>query len=81
VAFEAADVAVFVTRFWFFGAYTGTMTFPQQWWFELALAIRAGVLVWCLIAWVRDDLPPLRILHGRVRARDPVPQVQVPEIA
>ena len=44
VAFEITDVAVFVTRFWFFGTYTGVMVLPQQWWFELALAARAAVL-------------------------------------
>ena len=70
VAFEAADVLVFVTRFWFFGAYTGTMAFPKEWWFEWALAIRAGVLIWCLIAWVRDDIPPLRSLGRRSPAVD-----------
>ena len=61
---------MFVTRFWFFGAYTGTMTFPKEWWFEWALAIRAGVLIWCLIAWVRDDIPPLRSLGRRSAAID-----------
>lgn len=74
-AFEIADVAVFVTRFWFFGVYTGTMTFPKEWWFEWALAIRAGVLVWCLIAWVRDDIPPLRLVNGWSRAREPDPAI------
>ena len=59
VAFEITDVAVFVTRFWFFGTYTGVMVLPQQWWFEVALGARALVLVWCVVAWVRDDIPPL----------------------
>jgi len=77
VAFELADVAVFVTRFWFFGWYTGTMTVPREWWFEWALAIRAGVLVWCLIAWVRDDIPRLRVLDGE----EPVPLPTTPVIA
>ena len=40
VAFEIADVAVFVTRFWFFGAFTGAMTWPPQWWFETAVLVR-----------------------------------------
>jgi uncharacterized membrane protein len=65
VAFEAADVAVFVTRFWFFGTYTGVMVAPQQWWFEVAVAVRAGVLVWCLFAWVRDEMPELTLGRGR----------------
>jgi uncharacterized membrane protein len=63
VAFEVTDLAVFVTRFWFFGTYTGVMVLPQQWWFEVALAARAAVLVWCLVGWVRDDLPPLRLFR------------------
>ena len=50
--------------------YTGTMAFPKEWWFEWALAIRAGVLIWCLIAWVRDDIPPLRSLGRRSPAVD-----------
>ena len=59
VAFEIADIAVFVTRFWFFGTYTGVMVLPQQWWFEVALGLRAAVLMWCLVGWVRDDMAPL----------------------
>ncbi len=70
VAFEIADIAVFVTRFWFFGAFTGAMTWPQQWWFETAVLVRTLVLIWCLIGWVRDDAP-VRALGtrgwGRVR--------------
>jgi uncharacterized membrane protein len=67
VAFEVTDVAVFVTRFWFFGTYTGVMALPQQWWFEVALGLRAAVLVWCVVGWVRDEVPPLR-LRGTARA-------------
>jgi len=61
VAFEVTDVAVFVTRFWFFGAYTGVMSFPQESWFRWALAARALVLVWCLVGWLRSDPPPLAL--------------------
>jgi len=53
VAFEVADVAVFFTRFEFFGDYTGIGGLPR-WVFETAVVIRAAVLVWCLIGWVRD---------------------------
>ena len=67
---QVADIAVFVTRFWFFGAFTGAMTWPQQWWFETAVLVRTLVLIWCLIGWVRDDAP-VRALGtrgwGRVR--------------
>jgi uncharacterized membrane protein len=59
VAFEVADVVVFVTRFWFFGTHDHVMVLPQQWWFEVALGLRAAVLIWCLVGWVRDEMPPL----------------------
>jgi len=73
VAFEIADLAVFVTRFWFFGTYTGVMVLPQQWWFEVALGARALVLVWCLVAWVRDDdVPPLPQLVRQEHVTAPV---------
>jgi uncharacterized membrane protein len=64
VAFEITDVAVFVTRFWFFGTYTGVMALPQQWWFELALGARAIVLIWCLVGWVRDEREPISLASG-----------------
>jgi uncharacterized membrane protein len=51
-AFEAADVAVFVTRFSFFARLQdlGGLPFDA---FEVALLVRAAVLVACLLAWVR----------------------------
>jgi len=78
ISFEVADVAVFVTRFWFFGTYTGVMEFPQQWWFELAIGIRIAILVWCLVGWVRDEIPPLSLARTWQRAPDaPLPLVPV----
>jgi uncharacterized membrane protein len=53
VAFEVADVAVFLTRFWFFGDLTGVGGLPR-WVFEAAVVARAAVLLWCVAAWVRD---------------------------
>jgi Glycosyltransferase family 87 len=53
-AFEAADVAVFVTRFTWFG-----IGGPDQWVFETAVVLRALVLVACLLAWVRGPSPGL----------------------
>lgn len=61
VAFELADIAVFVTRFSFFGTLTGVMETPQQWWFEVAVLLRAAVLIWCLVGWIRTDPLPLAL--------------------
>ncbi len=67
-AFEAADVAVFVTRFTWFGrlaassgdpAFAGFHGAPLGA-FELAVVVRAAVLVACLAAWVvreTEELP------------------------
>jgi hypothetical protein len=52
VAFEAADVAVFVTRFSYFGELTGVGGLPFGA-FEIAIAARTLILVWCVVAWVR----------------------------
>jgi uncharacterized membrane protein len=71
VAFEITDVAVFVTRFWFFGTFTGVMALPQQWWFEVALGARAIVLIWCVIGWVRDEHVPVSLTSAT--APPPVP--------
>ena len=55
-AFELADVAVFVTRFSWFGRYLGIdggLAGLPLGMFELAVAIRALILVACVIGWVR----------------------------
>jgi uncharacterized membrane protein len=54
--FEAADIAVFVTRFSWFGRYSGFGGLPIGA-FELAVIIRALILVLCLVAWVRRREP------------------------
>jgi hypothetical protein len=51
-AFEAVDVAVFLTRFSWFGRYTGVGGLPIGA-FEAAVLVRAAILVWCLVTWVR----------------------------
>ena len=56
--FEAADISVFVTRFSWFGRYAGVSGAPLGA-FELAVLIRAAVLVACLVAWVRTPAPGL----------------------
>jgi uncharacterized membrane protein len=68
LAFEAADVAVFLTRFPFFGEYTDIGGLPR-WIFETAVVIRAAVLVWCVIAWVREPSRRLPAEGGEERAR------------
>jgi uncharacterized membrane protein len=59
-AFEASDVAVFVTRFTWFGRLardTGAQAFADfagvpLGAFQIALVVRAAVLVACLVAWI-----------------------------
>jgi uncharacterized membrane protein len=66
VAFEVADIAVFLTQFSWFGAASrehGVPGFngfagPPLGALELALVLRALVLVACLVAWVRREEEP-----------------------
>jgi uncharacterized membrane protein len=67
LAFQAADLAVFLTRFSFFGDLTGIGGVPQGV-FEAAVLIRAGVLVWCVVAWVREPSRRLPIERAIDRA-------------
>ncbi len=53
--------------------YTGTWHLLPQWWFEVAVGVRALVLLWCLVGWVRDEIPD----RGLVR----VPRVVGPSAA
>ncbi|MCI0634953.1 MAG: glycosyltransferase 87 family protein [Actinobacteria bacterium] len=60
VAFEAADVAVFVTRFSWFGTLEeldGGLAGIPIGAFQAAVVIRAIVLVLCVVAWVRRREP------------------------
>ena len=70
-AFEAADLAVFVTRFAFFGQQDpdigGWVNAVSIGWFEVAIAVRALVLVWCLVGWVRSPSTPT-LTQGRTPA-------------
>ena len=63
VAFEVADVAVFVTRFSFFGDLSGYGGLPFGA-FEIAIAARALILIWAVVAWVRRPCLGRRILPG-----------------
>ena len=78
IAFEIADIGVFVTRFWFFGTYTHVMTWPRESWFEAAVLIRTAVLIWCLIGWLREDAPVLALGARGWRRRRPAEAEAVP---
>jgi uncharacterized membrane protein len=73
-AFEAADVAVFVTRFTWFGrlsadagdpAFAGFAGVPLGA-FELAVVVRAVVLALCLVGWVLRSADERLLLDGAV---------------
>jgi uncharacterized membrane protein len=69
VAFQVTEVAVFVSRFWFFGSLGGGFGTPQ-WVFEVAVLARTAVLLWCLVRWVRGPEPgplPLELEVARDR--------------
>jgi len=54
IAFGAAILAVFVTRFSWFGRLAGLGGAPLGA-FQLALVVRAAVLLACLVVWVLRD--------------------------
>jgi uncharacterized membrane protein len=58
-AFEIADVAVFVTRFQFFARYDDVGAGLPFWTFEVAVLVRAAILVACVVTWVRRASPPI----------------------
>jgi uncharacterized membrane protein len=72
LAFEAADLAVFVTRFSWFGrlaaqsgdqAFAGYTGLPIRA-FEIAVVVRAVILLACVVAWIVRDPPPLSIAEA-----------------
>jgi uncharacterized membrane protein len=62
VAFEVADVAVFVTRFQFFARLSDQGPGLPFWSFEVAVVVRAAILIACVVAWMR------------AQAREPAPK-------
>ena len=58
VAFQVADVAVFVTRFLFFARLQDVGEGLPQWSFDVAVIIRAVILVGCVIVWARRSSTP-----------------------
>lgn len=62
LAFQITEVAVFVTRFWWFGVERGVDgPAVDQWLFELAVAARWAAIAWCVVVWVRDKPMPLAL--------------------
>jgi uncharacterized membrane protein len=76
VAFELADIAVFLTRFWWFGKLSGFWGTPF-WMFETAIVLRTAVLVWCLVSWIMRAPEALPGAIGFERPR-PTRPAQVP---
>jgi len=53
-------VAVFVTRFTWFGRMQGAPG-ASQGMFEFMVLLRAAVLVWLVVLWIRREAEPLEI--------------------
>jgi uncharacterized membrane protein len=69
-AFQAADIAVFFTRFrWFLELEDPSQGVPR-WLFEAAVVGRASILVWCLFLWVRRQHEPIEEIAGSRRHSD-----------
>jgi uncharacterized membrane protein len=71
VVFQVVEVAVFVTRFWFFGDLAGGFGVPQGV-FEVMVLLRVSVLVWCTVVWMRAETEPLAIEARTTGAPSPV---------
>lgn len=73
LAFSITDVAVFITRFTWFGRLKGAPGASQEL-FEVMVLLRAAVLVWCVVAWIQREHEPLEIeRRARAGAGDPGP--------
>ncbi len=81
IAFEIADVAVFVTRFGvFFPRFTANPG-ARMGWFEAAVLLRTGVLLWCLAIWVwnaHESLPVEKLWARRLTVRTEAPEPEEP---
>jgi uncharacterized membrane protein len=75
LAFEAADLFVFVTEFRWLGAATGVGAGVPRWLFLLAVLARAAVLLWLLAAYLRAPTSAV------APARTPPPSGQGPREA
>jgi hypothetical protein len=75
-AFSITDLAMFLTRFRFFGTVEHHSWGWPQWWFEAAVLARAAVLVWCLVLWVRrrsEPVPGEIDASGELASAEPIP--------
>jgi uncharacterized membrane protein len=75
IAFSLTDVAVFVTRFTWFGRQQGAAG-ASQGMFEAMVLLRAAVLVWCVVSWIRREPEPIEI-ERRARAAPREPDTEV----
>ncbi len=73
IAFELADIGVFVTRFWFFSHYPNGDWEPAFLRFEIAVWVRFAVLIGCLVLWIRRRPEPL---EGEIAFDLPQPTVR-----
>jgi Glycosyltransferase family 87 len=74
ISFEVADVVVFLTEFGWLGAQngvTGGLTEIPTAVFELAVIVRAAILVLCVLAWIRRR-EPAPVLEPSVPIEDEV---------
>lgn len=74
LAFSLTDVAVFVTRFTWFGRLQGAPGSSQAL-FEVMVLLRAAVLVWCVVEWILREHEPIE-LERRRRADPPALEVE-----
>jgi len=71
IAFSLTDVAVFATRFTWFGRQQGASG-ASQGMFEAMVLLRALVLVWCVVSWIRREPEPIEIeRRARAAPREP----------
>ena len=74
LAFSLTDVAVFVTRFSWFGRLQGASGSSQAL-FEVMVLLRAAVLLWCVVSWIRREHEPIEI-ERRERAASRVLEIE-----
>ncbi|HVF07603.1 MAG TPA: glycosyltransferase 87 family protein [Actinomycetota bacterium] len=60
LAFSLADMAVFITRFTWFGRLEGAPGASQEL-FEVMVLLRAAVLIWCVVSWIRTEHRPIEL--------------------